>query len=67
MKKEFNSHEEYRNYVLKCLDNIRVECLNLEIQTSQIKDDAAARGANVAVEFIRKDLSEVINLIEDRK
>lgn len=67
MKEQFDSYEEYKEYVLKCLDNIRIECLNLEIQTSQIKNDAAARGANVAVEFIRKDLSEVINLIKNRK
>jgi hypothetical protein len=67
MQKNFKTYEEYRDYVLKCLDNIRIECLNLEIQTSQIQNDASARGANVAVEFIRKDLTEVINLIKNRK
>jgi hypothetical protein len=41
----FKTYEEYRDYILKCLKNIEMECLNLEIQVVQIEDDAAVRGS----------------------
>ena len=40
----------------KILKNMDMELLNLEIQVAQIKDDASARGAMVAIEALRKEL-----------
>ncbi len=50
--------------VEKILKNMNIELINLEIQVAQLEDDAAARGAMVAVEQLRKEISELSNIIK---
>lgn len=49
------------NKILKTMD---MELLNLEIQVTQIKNDASARGAMVAVEALRKEVQTLKKELE---
>ena len=42
--------------VLKEIENLKMYALNLEIQSAQIENDSAAKGAMVATEHFKKGL-----------
>lgn len=50
--------------LLKKIESIEVGLLNLEIQTAQIEDDAAARGTMAAAEHIKEQVEEIKNILE---
>lgn len=50
--------------LLKKIESVEVGLLNLEIQTAQIQDDAAARGTMAAAEHIKEQVEEIKNILE---
>ena len=51
--------------IVKEIENLKMYALNLEIQSSQIEDDASARGAMVATECIKKGLDKLEGLFNE--
>jgi|GEM_PF-2853748 hypothetical protein len=53
-----------KKLILKKIENIEMGLLNLEIQTAQIQDDAAARGTMTAAEYLKGEVEEIKNILE---
>lgn len=56
-----------KKLILKKIENIEMGLLNLEIQTAQIQDDAAARGTMTAAEYLKGEVDEIKNILEESK
>lgn len=49
--------------ILKKIESLKMGTLNLEIQSAQIENDSAAKGAMVATEHIKRELEELEALV----